>query len=145
MTKTTLSALASAVILTLATSGAAFAETAVDKATAHFNAIASADVDAAMAGYAEDAVFQWVGGPLDGVYSGADAIRGAWTKFTGAQGEIGVDVADVQTAANPKGTTVSANVVFHGKKAIPVRYVLVYRDGALVSEIWQIAAMKTGY
>lgn len=128
-----------------ALSGAAFAETDQDAALSHIHAIASADVDAVMAGYGEAAAFQWIGGPLDGAYAGQEAIRGVWAKFTKVQGEIEVDIADVQTAANPKGSTVSANVVFHGKTPIPVRYVMVYRDGALVSEIWQIAAKKAGY
>ncbi|MDS4021667.1 MAG: nuclear transport factor 2 family protein, partial [Candidatus Competibacter sp.] len=55
-----------------------------------------------------------------------------------AQGELTVKVSNVQESANPKGATVIANVVFGGKNDIKVRYVLVYRDGKIVGEVWQI-------
>ncbi len=31
-----------------------------------------------------------------------------------------------------------ANVVFAGKNAVKVRYVMLYTDGKLVDEIWQV-------
>jgi hypothetical protein len=43
-----------------------------------------------------------------------------------------------QNSRRRKGTTVTANVVFAGANTIKVRYALVYRDGKLVNEIWQI-------
>ena len=55
-----------------------------------------------------------------------------------AQGELTFKVSNVQESANPKGATVTANVVFSGKNDIKVRYVLTYRDGKIVNEIWQI-------
>lgn len=146
MTKTNTLKTAAALSALLALWAApALAETPAEMATAHFEAIAAANVGHAMAGYADDAVMQWVGGPLDGVYLGDDAILGVWMKFTGAQGPLKLDIAGLQTAANPKGATVTADVTFTGKAPIPVRYVLVYREGALVSETWQIAAQKSGY
>lgn len=117
----------------------ALAGPAADSAQAHFTAIAAADVAAITAPYADTAVLQWVGGPLNGTYSGAAAIAGVWSKFTGAQGKIAAEVKNVQESANPSGATVTADVVFRGKQPIPVRYVLTYRDGKLVSEVWQIA------
>jgi hypothetical protein len=33
---------------------------------------------------------------------------------------------------------VTANVQFEGKAPIKVRYVLLYRDGKLANEVWQI-------
>jgi hypothetical protein len=47
-------------------------------------------------------------------------------------------VSGVQESANPKGATVTANVIFSGKSDIKVRYVLTYRDGKIVTETWQI-------
>lgn len=44
----------------------------------------------------------------------------------------------MEESANPKGATVTANVVFQGQNAIKVRYVLTLRDGKIVDEIWQI-------
>lgn len=109
-----------------------------DEARAHFQAIASGDVATLMTSYAPQAQFQWVGGPLDGAYTDAKAIQEVWTKFTTAQGPLKLTVADVQEAANPKGATVSANVLFEGKAPIKVRYILTYREGKIVNEVWQI-------
>lgn len=138
MRTTILSALA-----VVAASSTAMASTATDKAKAHFAAIANGDVAGITADYADSAVFQWVGGPLDGVYASADAIKGVWSKFTTAQGKLDADIKDVAEAANPKGATVTAKVVFKGKMPIPLRYVLVYREGKIVSEVWQINPPKS--
>lgn len=109
----------------------------VDDARTHFQAIASGDLQVLMRGYADNAQFQWVGGPLDGTYSGAEAIRGVWAKFTAsAPFKLGID--KLEESANPKGATVSANVLFEGKAPIKVRYLLTFRDGKIVSEVWQI-------
>ena len=40
--------------------------------------------------------------------------------------------------ANPKGATVTSDVTFAGKNTVKVRYVMVYRDGKLADEIWQV-------
>ena len=124
------------------------AETPADAARAHITAIAEGNVAAITAAYSPNAILEWVGGPLDGRYAAPDAIETTWTKFTKANGPLKADITQVQEAANPNGATVTADVVFHGKAAIPVRYVLTYRDGKLVDEIWQIdpkLANKGGY
>ncbi|PTB19002.1 hypothetical protein C9I57_19880 [Trinickia symbiotica] len=128
-------------------STAALADLASTEANQHFQAIASGDVAQLMRGYADNAQFNWVGGPLDGTYAGIDAIRSVWEKFTKAQGPMKVSVDGIEEAANPKGTSVTANVVFEGKQPIRVRYVLTYRDARIVSETWQIDAKpaKSGY
>lgn len=137
-------------IAALAVLGASFAapalaETPDEMANGHFEAIAAANVGLTMSDYADDAVLYWIGGPLDGVYVGESELLNVWSRFTGAQGELGVEVSNVRVAMNPAGATVTADVVFMGERNIPVRYVLVYRNGELVSEIWQIAAMREGY
>jgi ketosteroid isomerase-like protein len=124
------------------------AEGPTEAAKAHIAAIAEGNVDAITASYAPDAVLEWVGGPLDGRYAAPDAIKTTWTKFAKANGALKADISHLQEAANPKGATVTADVAFQGKTAIPVRYVLTYRDGKLVDEIWQIdpkLANKGGY
>lgn len=123
--------------LIMALSSAAFAGPGED-AQAHFKAVAEGKMDELMKGYADDAVLHWVGGPLDGVYSGSAEVRKAWSKFMQAQGPLTLTVGNVATSANPKGATVTADVEFKGKAPIKVRYVLLYRDGRLVNEIWQI-------
>ena len=52
-------------------------------------------------------------------------------------------MTNVQESGNPKGDTVTANVVFAGKTTIKVRYIMMYRDGKLVNEIWQIDPSAT--
>ncbi|WP_029523975.1 nuclear transport factor 2 family protein [Polaromonas glacialis] len=109
-----------------------------DDARTHFQAIGSGDLAIVMRGYADQAQFNWIGGPLDGTYASADAIRGVWEKFTKSQGPLKVSVDKLEESANPKGATVSANVQFEGKAPIKVRYVLTFREGKIVSETWQI-------
>lgn len=108
-----------------------------DDAQKHFQAIAAGDLVALGGSYAENARLEWVGGPLDGSYAGA-AIQGVWEKFAKAQGPLTVAVSKVEESANPKGATVTANVVFTGKAPIKVRYALTYRDGKIAAETWQI-------
>ena len=123
----------------LAVTGATVAAAApADDAKTHFQAIGSGDLTVLMRGYGDQAQFNWVGGPLDGTYSTPDAIRGVWEKFTKSQGALKVSVDKLEESANPKGSTVSANVQFEGKQPIKVRYVLTFRDGKIVSETWQI-------
>lgn len=124
--------------LALGLIGTAQAGAAADSAETHFRAIGSGDVQVLMRGYADAAQLQWVGGPLDGAYTGKDAIRGVWEKFTRSQGPLAVTLENVQESANPKGATVTANLLFVGKAPIKVRYTLVYRDNRVVAETWQI-------
>ena len=137
MRKTLLSSL-SILAATALSVGQALAGTASEMAQKHFAAIGAGDVSALTNHYGEGAVFQWVGGPLDGVYSGTDEISTLWDKFAKAQGALGVDVLSIEESTNDKGTTVNAAVKFMGKNPIPVRYILVYRGDKLVNEVWQI-------
>jgi len=117
---------------------AAFAGSARERAETHFHAISQGQVDTLMGAYAPGATLQWVGGPLDGVYSEESRLREVWTKFTKAQGPLDVAINNVRESVNPKGASVTANVEFHGKNTIKVRYLLTYRDGKIVNEVWQI-------
>ena len=134
MSKTLFTAIAASMLFV---AGAAQAAPS-DDARTHFQAVAAGDVAVVMRGYADQAQFNWVGGPLDGTYATPDAIRGVWSKFTTAQGPLKLSVGSIEESANPKGATVSANVMFEGKMPIKVRYVLTYREGKIVSETWQI-------
>jgi len=108
-----------------------------DDARAHFEAIGAGQVETLMAHYAPEATFQWVGGPLDGAYRGVEPIREVWSKFV-KNGPYAVRVAQVEESANDKGAPVTANVEFSGKNTVKVRYVLVFRGGKVVNEVWQI-------
>jgi hypothetical protein len=137
MFKPSLASLALAFVSLLPAAGAARAAPA-DDARTHFQAIASGDLQVLMRGYADQARFEWVGGPLDGSYTTAEAIRGVWAKFTQSQGALKLSIDKLEESANPKGATVSANLLFEGKAPIKVRYVLTFRDGMIVAETWQI-------
>ena len=132
----TLSLSACATAMLLAASGAMAAP--VDDAKTHFQAIGAGDLTVVMRGYADNAQFNWVGGPLDGTYTTSDAIRGTWEKLMKSQGTMKVSVDKLEESANPKGSTISANVQFEGKAPIKVRYLLTFREGKIVSETWQI-------
>lgn len=132
-----LAAAPSAFVLALAVTPA-LAGAGEDMAKARIAAIAKGDVAAITAAYAPQAALHWIGGPLDGTYAAPAKLKEVWTKFTTAQGAQKATVAAVAEAANPKGSTVTADVVFAGKNAVKVRYVMVYRDGKLVDEIWQV-------
>lgn len=118
--------------------GAALAGPAADKAQAHIDAIAKGDVAAITAPYDNASTLQWVGGPLDGAYTGPGKIKDVWAKFTKAQGPLKASVTNVMESANPKGATVISNVTFQGQSPIKVRYVMTFREGRLVNEVWQI-------
>lgn len=121
----------------LALSTAAMAAS-TDDATAHFKSIAAGDIEQIMQGYADNSALQWVGGPLNGAYAGNDKIREVWGKFAKANAPLEVSVSKVEESTNAGGSTVTANLEFKGKATIKVRYVLVYREGKVVNEVWQI-------
>jgi len=116
----------------------AFAGVGEDMARARIDHIAKGDVPAVTADYAPDAKLHWIGGPLDGTYAGAEALSALWTKFSAAQGAQTASIAGIAEATNPKGSTVTADIAFAGKNTVKIRYVLVYRDGRLADEIWQV-------
>ena len=126
------------VSLFLAAAGSAIADPSTDEAKLHFQAIGSGDTALLARGYADNAQLNWIGGPLDGTYTGPASIVGAWETFTKSQGPLKVSVGKIEESGNPKGATVTANVQFEGKQPIKVRYVLTYREGKLVNETWQI-------
>ena len=109
-----------------------------DDAQRHLSAIAGNDVEALMSGYAEGATMQWVGGPLDGVYTGHEQLKALWTRFAKAQGKLELALGSVEENANPKGATVNAQARYRGASQTKVRHVIVYRDGKIVAEVWQI-------
>lgn len=111
------------------------------KAQAHLNAIAAGNLDALMADYAEDVYMDWVGGPLDGRYRGKAAIREVWQKFIAINDgkPRPVKFSKLESYANPKGISLEARAEYGGAKPMKVWHLLVYRDGSLDTEIWQIA------
>ncbi|MCR8546759.1 nuclear transport factor 2 family protein [Salipiger sp. P9] len=129
---------AALLIAALGAGTGAIAGPGADLAMAHFDAVATGAVADASAHYSDSTVFEWVGGPLDGTYTGKEAIQSVWQKFSTAQGALTAEVSNLQENANPAGATVTADVTFSGKATIPVRYVLTFRGETIVSEVWQI-------
>lgn len=105
---------------------------------AHIQAILSASADLLTPQYAGSAHLEWIGGPLDGAYEGADAIGAVWSRFVAGRGTMKADIQSYVVAENPNGRTVIASAIFRGGKTIPVRLITTYRDGRIASEIWQI-------
>jgi len=111
------------------------------KAKAHLDAVAAGNLEALMADYPDDANMDWVGGPLDGRYHGKEAIRKVWQKFIAAnEGKPRpAKFSKLTSYANPKGASVEASAEYGGIKPVKVWHALVYRDGSLTTELWQIA------
>ncbi|WP_100548217.1 nuclear transport factor 2 family protein [Ectopseudomonas mendocina] len=118
--------------------GNAQASITSDAAEAHFKAIATNDLAALINNYEKDAHLTWIGGPLDGSYVGTAAIMPVWHKFTDSQGPLQLKIENLEEASNPKGSTVTATVYFAGRQPLHVRYVLVYRNGRIAEEVWQV-------
>ena len=117
------------------------------KAEAHLQAVAAGDIGTLMRDYAEDAYMDWVGGPLDGRYRGKAAISEVWKKFAALNDgqPRPAKFGKLVQQANPKGATLEAAAEYGGKTTIKVWHVLVYRDGELATEVWQISpALKVG-
>lgn len=114
------------------------ASSPADLAKQHLDAIGAGDIAKITAQYNAGAWLNWVGGPLDGQYIGPVRLAEVWGKFTKSQGPLKVSVKNMAESANPAGSTITADVVFTGKTPIKVRYVMLYRKGELVDEIWQI-------
>jgi hypothetical protein len=111
------------------------------KGQAHLKAVAAGDLEALMRDYADDAYMDWVGGALDGRYRGKNAIREVWQKFIALnKGQPRpAKFSKPEAFANPKGATIETSAEYGGTPPVKVWHALVYRDGELSTEIWQIA------
>lgn len=111
------------------------------RARAHLEAVAAGDLNVLTRDYADDAYMDWVGGPLDGRYRGKTAIAEVWKKFIalnhGKPRPARFDKAE--SYANPAGVSIATVAEYGGEKPVKVWHVLTYRDGQLVTEVWQIS------
>lgn len=106
----------------------------------HLTAIATGQLDAVQANYAPEALLDWVGGNLDGRYSGAESIGKLWRNFHQRRQPLQITVDSIESHANDKGATVIASVIYKSTDATTkVRQIVTLRDGRIHSEIWQIA------
>ncbi|MEN9783820.1 MAG: putative exported protein [Pseudomonadota bacterium] len=106
----------------------------------HLAAIANGQLDAVQATYAPDALLDWVGGNLEGRYSGAEAIGKLWRTFHQRRQPMQITVDSIESHANDKGATVIASVIYKSTNATTkVRQIITLRDGRIHTEIWQIA------
>lgn len=127
--------------LVLAASAALAGPLDEKKGERHLQAVAAGDLEILMADYADDAYMDWVGGPLDGRYHGKAAIREVWRKFIAANDgqPRPARFGKLESYGNPKGVSLEAAAEYGGKTPLQVWHVLVYRDGVMTSELWQIA------
>lgn len=133
-----LAAIPLAATLLVGTPRDAEAGPAARRAAARVEGIAAGDLAGTVAPYTERSTLEWFGGPLDGRYQGTAQLAEVWRKFMQAQGPLKAEVIGLGESANPKGQTVAAGVVLSGRSELKIRYVLVYREGRLVNEIWQV-------
>jgi len=106
----------------------------------HLTALATGQLDAVQANYAPEAFLDWVGGNLDGRYSGAESIGKLWRNFHQRRQPLQITVDSIESQANDKGATVIASVIYKSPEATTkVRQIVTLRDGRIHSEIWQIA------
>ena len=139
MTKTGLKAVViAASSLVLLCVAPAYAGADAVRAEAYFNAISGGNADTITSFYADDAEFHWIGGPLAGVYKGKDKIKGLWDKFSKAAGDLDHEVLQLSESANGKTSTVTASVMFKGEGEVPVKFIMIYKDGKIASEVWQV-------
>ncbi|RAU23732.1 hypothetical protein CU669_01110 [Paramagnetospirillum kuznetsovii] len=110
------------------------------KAVEHLDAVAAGNLDVLMRDYSADAYMDWVGGGLDGRYRGKEQIQAVWTKFiANNDGQPRpAKFSKPHAYANPKGASIEASAEYGGKAPVKVWHVMVYRDGELATEIWQI-------
>lgn len=114
------------------------AETPANLARQHLDAVAAGDTAKVISQYNGSSVLHWVGGPLNGTFTGALPLAEVWGKFAKAQAPLAVSVRDMKESGNSAGTTVTADVVFTGKNTVKVRYVMLYRGDMLVDEVFQV-------
>lgn len=108
-----------------------------DMPRARIASIAKGDTAAVAGAYGDGAVLHRLGGLLDGIYEGAE-IKAVREEFAKVQPILTANVMDLSEALNPKGATVTANVVSSRKDKIPVSYDMMFREGKLTDEIWQV-------
>ena len=106
----------------------------------HLEAIAKGTLEPVAQAYAHDAVLDWVGGGLEGRYSGRESIRAVWARYLANQAPVRIHLEAIESHTNDKGATVIASVLYAGRQSsVKVRQAMSLRDGKINTEIWQIA------
>jgi ketosteroid isomerase-like protein len=136
-------AAAASVSYLLGAQNVAAASTDELRAKAYFNAIVGGNAETIASFYAEKAEFHWVGGPLAGIYKGKEQIKDVWQKFSKAAGDMKHQVLEISESKNGKISTVTARVKFIGPKEVPVKFILMYENGKITNEIWQVDKPET--
>lgn len=139
MNKIALKAAAAAISLTLFLNiQAVQASTDKVRAEAYFNAISGGNAETITSFYADKAEFHWVGGPLAGIYTGKAQIKTAWQMFGQAAGDLDHKVMEIAESKNGRVSTVTARVNFIGPREVPVKFIMMYEDGKIINQIWQL-------
>jgi ketosteroid isomerase-like protein len=129
---------ASAFVLLLLGISPVFAGDDTVRAEAYFSSITGGDAETIASFYADDAEFRWIGGPLAGLYKGRDQIKGVWTRFSEAAGSFTHEVLELSETAKGPESVITARVAFKGATAVPVKFLITYKDGKITSETWQV-------
>jgi len=142
MSSTLLKSLIAASALMLGIQAAAAGADAV-RAKAFFGAIAGGNAETVTSFYADKAALHWLGGPLDGAYQGKDQIRATWEQFIKASSPTGHKVLALSESGSGAISTIAARVAFTGENDLPVKFTLIFENGAIVEHIWELDKAKT--
>jgi len=131
-----------------ASNGSDLLSEAKDVSILHWFYIAGEDPDSLMMQYTDDAVLYWLGGPLNGVYSGKDDIMGVWITFFNAWEDEYVNVGGLNSYKTGDKYYVVADVNFILRSSasgqwvkLSLTYILVFSDvdgSLMVDEEWWI-------
>ena len=119
----------------------------------HWNYISDRDISSLMSQYTTNATLDWIGGPLNGTYSGTSSIEGVWQKFFSdwssiwflSQGQPSVTVtgnvssvsAKIQFTASPAASPQQVNY-------LNISYTLHYIEQSSAWHIYAEEWMITG-
>jgi len=98
------------------------------KAQSHLQSVAAGNIETLMLDYAEDAYMDW---KKFIALNDGQPRSARFGKFS--------------QQANAKGVTLEIAAEYVGKTTVKVQHVMVYREGVLTTEVWQIdPALKVG-
>jgi cytoskeletal protein RodZ len=106
----------------------------------HWTAVANRNATGLGNEYAKDAVVAWVGGGLNGTYTGKNQIDTMWSKFAGATTPMRFDVTKVSYDLTNDRPAIDETVVLHNSKgSIHVDSTIVYNSNQkIIAEIWKL-------
>lgn len=118
----------------------------------HWNYISRENMVSLMSQYASNATLYWIGGALNGTYTGSSSIQAVWNKFFAAWSELWFySLSQPTVSVNGNISTVTATIQFVATPVsspqqvdyLNVSYMLKYAESSgawhIYNEIWKVA------